>query len=108
MFATVVTDRIVLSAPPPQRARASGWFNVVRSRLFLGPQYGVFLFFPKTFGPATPMTAKATVQAADFVKSPRVRPSVAPGRPRVGVLEPPHIPAGHLVGYARATASRRV
>ena len=77
MFATVVTDRIVLSAPPPQRARASGWFNVVRSRLFLGPQYGVFLFFPKTFGPATPMTAKATVQAADFVKSPRVRPSAA-------------------------------
>ena len=126
----------------------------MRSRLFLGPQYGVFLFFPMTFGPAAPMTAKATVQAADFVKSPRVRPSAAlsalgnrglylspaildtitlcmtdqddldypcadqkarrvmrepaPGRPRVGVLVPPHIPAGHLVGYARATASRRL
>jgi hypothetical protein len=25
----------------------------VRSRLFLDPQYGVFLFFPTTFGPAT-------------------------------------------------------
>lgn len=60
-FATGVTDRIALSASSPQRARTSGWFNIVRSRLFLGPQYGVFLFFPTTFGPATPMTAKATV-----------------------------------------------
>ena len=61
MLASGVTDRIALLAPPPQRARASGWFNIVRSRLFLGRQYGVFLFFPTTFGPATPMTAKATV-----------------------------------------------
>ena len=53
MFAAGVTDRIALSAPSPQRARASGWFNIVRSRLFLGPQYGVFLFFPTTFGPVT-------------------------------------------------------